>query len=187
MNLEKYDYKYALIPHAEAKKRGLGWRKADHNGKVMINLSELKQLSGEGSIEERVEAIGGHIMLPDEAYYYRHTNTFAFVPDAKPQEQEQGAPQLPDGGTDTEEIDPGFSQDVRPDGGDGSVEEIDPGFTQGGTQTEFPPVTDTGTEEVDPGFSQQPLSPEEVSQLEQQLQPSPSTEESLNQELINQQ
>ena len=155
MNLEKYDYKYALIPHAEAKKMGLGWRKADHNGMVMINLSELKQLSGEGSIEERVEAIGGHIMLPDEAYYYRHTNTFAFVPDAKPQEQEQEAPQLPDGGTDTEEIDPGFSQDVRPDGGDGSVEEIDPGFTQGGTQTEFPPVTDT--------------------------------EESLNQELINQQ
>ena len=76
---------------------------------------------------------------------------------------------------------------MRPDGGDGPVEEIDPGFTHGGTQTEFPPVTDTGTEEVDPGFSQQPLSPEEVSQLEQQLQPSPSTEESLNQELINQQ
>ena len=162
MILEKYNYRYALIPHAEAKKMGLGWRKADPNGMVMMNLSELKQMPGEGSLEEKVEAVGGHIMSPDEAYYYRHTNTFGFVPDTKPQEQEQGAPQHPDSGTDTEEI--------------------DPGFTQGGTQTEFPPATDTGTEEVDPDFSQQPLTPEEVGQLEQQLQPSPSTEESLNQE-----
>lgn len=161
MIFEKYNYRYALIPHAEAKKMGLGWRKADQSGMVMMNLSELKQMPGEGSIEEKVEAVGGHIMSPDEAFYYRHTNTFGFVPDTKPQEQEQSAPQHPDSGTDTEEV--------------------DPGFTQSGTQTELPPDTDSGTEEIDPGFSQQPLSPEEVEQLEQQSKPASETEDLLSQ------
>ena len=68
---------------------GVGCVKADPNGMVMMNLSELKRTPGD-SLEEKVEAVGGHIMSPDD--HYRHTNTFGFVPDTKPQDTRPTTP-----------------------------------------------------------------------------------------------
>ena len=112
MIFEKYEYKYALIPHAEAKKMGLGWRKADADGMVLMNMSEIKQLEGDGTVEERVAAMGGRVMTPEEANYYRHTNNFSFVSDKPKEEEKPTVEPLPE---QIEEIDPGFSRDPIPE------------------------------------------------------------------------
>ena len=79
MKYQKYDYKYALVPLAEAREKlNLGWRKVDPNGNALINSSEVKCLPGE-TFEGKVEAAGGRIMTPDEARYYRKTTIFTMI------------------------------------------------------------------------------------------------------------
>ena len=81
---EKYNYKYALVPLNEAREKlNFGWRKVDPDGNALINSSEVKCLPGE-TFEDKVQAVGGRIMQPDEARYYRKTTVFTIAKDIEP-------------------------------------------------------------------------------------------------------
>lgn len=77
MIIEKYEYKYVLIPREVARQLGIGWRKTTAAGMVMLNLSEAKALPGDGTFEERVAAAGGQIMEPEQARYLVKTTNMS--------------------------------------------------------------------------------------------------------------
>ena len=125
MEYQKYDYKYALVPLNEAREKlNLGWRKVDPNGNALINSSEVKCLPGE-SFEDKVQAVGGRIMQPDEARYYRKTTVFTIAKDVEPVVPEESI--VPD-----EIIDP-----IKP------IEPVEPTEDLG---NEVEPITDNENE-----------------------------------------
>lgn len=77
MIIEKYEYKYVLVPREVARQLGIGWRKTTAAGMVMLNLSEAKALPGDGTFEERVAAADGQIMEPEQARYLVKTTNMS--------------------------------------------------------------------------------------------------------------
>ena len=74
MILDKYDYRYALVPYEVAKSLGLGWRKVDSQNRVLLNQTELRGLEG-NTFEEQVKNVGGTVLTAEDARYYAKTTT----------------------------------------------------------------------------------------------------------------
>lgn len=150
MILERYNYRYALVPHSVAERLGLGFRPSDPDGNCMLNQSEVMSLEGD-TFEEKVRLAGGIVVGPEEARYYTATTDMRAYDEKRNEPPKDGditTPAEPDKDADNGNSGEGADTDKDTDKDTDSSGETDNGTDNGGT-TDNGEDLENGGEDLD--------------------------------------